>query len=148
MTVFTEGSANERKENKEKRRQLSIKQVDREKAINQLYASREGREFLWWLLELTQAFGHNPYRGTDRDTAFMCGVQNVGQQLLAHMMTSNPAAFTNMLLERSDAEKHPSVLNAGLGRRADGRGDPEPDTWEFTSRDDPDLGPVDISEYT
>ena len=132
MTVFTEGSATERKENKEKRRQLEIKQADRDKAVLALYQTADGREYLWWLLEITQAFGHNPYRGSDRDTAFACGVQNVGQQLLAHMITTSPAAFTQLLLERSDAQNNPSVLNASMGRRAGtGRNPASTDTWEF-----------------
>jgi hypothetical protein len=144
VTVFTEGSATERKENKEKRRQLEIKQAARDKAVLSLYQTPEGRDYLWWLLEITQAYGHNPYRGSDRDTAFACGVQNVGQQLLAHMMTVSPAAFTKLLLERSDESKNPSVLNAGMGRRASTGGDPaRTDTWEFGSGTDPDSEPVD-----
>jgi hypothetical protein len=67
---------------------------------------KEGREYLYWLLELCK-MGRNPYSGNALSTAFACGELNVGQQIQAHIIEVAPADFLKML-----AEKEEERLNA------------------------------------
>ena len=112
MTAFTEETALERKQKKEANKQRQHRQDLLNKAVTNLMQTDEGREYLWWLLEITRAYGSNPYRTSATDTAFLCGEQNIGQQILAHIMKSHPVGFTNLLLEKHNERNSRNKLSA------------------------------------
>lgn len=81
---------------KEKNRQAMV-----DTALSALLAKREGREFVWWLLEIgrvaQQPFTVDPYR-----TAFLCGELNVGQQILARLLEKFPEGYLEILQEKNE----------------------------------------------
>lgn len=58
-----------------------------------------GRKMLWWLLSVSKAVAVNPFSGDPYHTAFNCGEQNVGQQVLARIIEVNPEGFLAMQKE-------------------------------------------------
>jgi len=78
----------------------------RDNFVRAAVETREGREYLYWLLELGK-MGQNPYTSNALSTAFACGELNVGQQIQAHIIEIVPNAFLKML-----AEKEEERLNA------------------------------------
>ena len=70
-------------------------------AVADMMASRSGRDFLWWLLQIgrvgTQPFLDDPYR-----TAFACGELNIGHQVFARILTVSPDGYITMTKERSE----------------------------------------------
>jgi hypothetical protein len=81
-------------------------QLRRDAFVKAAVTTKEGREYLYWLLELSRV-GRNPYSGNALSTAFACGELNVGQQIQAHIIDVAPNAFLQML-----AEKEEERLNA------------------------------------
>lgn len=74
-------------------------QEERDAVINVLLNDAKGREYLWWLLSITKV-NSNPFSGNALATSFSCGEQNIGQQILAHIMDVNPAGYVQMLKEK------------------------------------------------
>lgn len=64
-------------------------------------ATVEGRAWFYALLGRCHIY-HNPYSGDALNTAFTCGEMNIGQQILAEMMTSCPEQYLQMIREHSD----------------------------------------------
>lgn len=58
-----------------------------------------GRKMLWWLLAISRAIGVNPFAADPYRTAFQCGEQNVGQQVLARITEVSPEGFLAMQKE-------------------------------------------------
>lgn len=83
---------------------------------------KEGREYLYWLLELCK-MGRNPYSGNALSTAFSCGELNVGQQIQAHIIEIAPAEFLKMLAEKEEerlnAERPADDADAGTDSESD-----------------------------
>lgn len=73
----------------------------RDNFVRAAVETREGREYLYWLLELGK-MGHNPYSGNALSTAFACGELNVSQQIQAHIIEIVPNAFLKMLAEKEE----------------------------------------------
>lgn len=99
----------ERAEKKQaaKLRDISRKQkLDIDEAVKALVQHQQGRQYLYWLLELC-GIGRNPFTSNALTTSFACGQLNVGQQIQAHIIEIAPAAFLKML-----AEKEEERLNA------------------------------------
>ena len=88
MTTFTDHTAEARKEKKEFKRQSDLAQNDREKSLNELYATPEGRTLLWWLLDLA---GLPTYIRSN--------------QIISEMIITNPEAFAGLLTEKYDARR-------------------------------------------
>lgn len=78
----------------------------RDQFIKAALETREGREYVYWILELGK-MGRNPYSGNALSTAFACGELNVGQQIQAHIIEVAPNEFLKLL-----AEKEEERLNA------------------------------------
>lgn len=66
-----------------------------------LMSDKRGRRVMWRLLETTGVF-RNPYAGKEGDTAFRCGVMNVGQMLFADLNVHCPERYALMVTEQSD----------------------------------------------
>jgi hypothetical protein len=101
MTAYTDEAAEMRKESKKERARQRATQYQRDTAVNNLYKTTEGRAYLWWILELSQAIGINPFSHDTHTTAFQCGQMNVGQQLMSHMINTNPDAFAELMKEQT-----------------------------------------------
>lgn len=76
-------------------------QLRRDNFVKAAVTTREGREYIYWLLELGK-MGRNPYSGNALSTAFACGELNVGQQIQAHLIEIAPNAFLEMLSEKEE----------------------------------------------
>lgn len=73
--------------------------------IKSLLSMNAGRRFIWRQLSIAGLF-KNSFTGNNQ-TFFNCGMQEVGQRLLADVMEADPAAFAKMQVEekeRQDAE--------------------------------------------
>ncbi len=81
-------------------------------AIGQLLQHAHGRRLLYWLLEIGKAIGINPFTGNALTTAFACGEQGVGQQVMVRILDKHPNGFMTMLKERAN-ERH--SRDASLG---------------------------------
>jgi hypothetical protein len=99
-------------------------------AVNALLGARNGRRFLWWLLSIGKV-GGQPFSPDAAVTAFACGELNVGNQIQARLMMTNPEGYTlmqqEMLNERRDRDRElnaASDLDRGSGAAFD------PDNWE------------------
>lgn len=114
-------------EDKEQKK-LAIKDRDRRRrekmaaddGLRQAIATYEGRQFIWRILELSRAVGHNAFAATPEATAFNCGQQNVGQQILAQLLEIAPDAYIQMIKENFDG---PRSDTAGTGTSDDASGD-------------------------
>ena len=81
-------------------------QIDREareakqavEDIKWLMAHKAGKRIVWRLLDRTGVF-RNPFNNSGSVMAFKAGEQNVGQALLAEIMTHCPDAFMSMLTD-------------------------------------------------
>jgi hypothetical protein len=96
-------------EKKQHRRLVNLErqaQARRDDFVRAAVTTREGREYIYWLLELAR-MGRNPFTSNALTTAFACGELNVGQQVQAHLIEVAPNAFLKML-----AEKEEERLNA------------------------------------
>lgn len=91
----------------EKRQNQRIAQLQRQAKLRRdnfvsaALEHREGREYLYWLLELC-GVGRNPFSGNALTTAFSCGELNVGQRIQAHIIEISPAGFLKMLGEKEE----------------------------------------------
>ena len=105
MVVYTEDHADARKSEKNRKGKIRYKEIAKKEAVNRLAATREGRIYLRWLLEISRALLWNPYRADPNLTGFACGEQSVGQRIALHMIEAAPAAFMEILKEEVD-ERH------------------------------------------
>ena len=88
-------------ENKIKARWQQEDETAIEDAILALQKHKQGRKFLWWLLEVgavnTQPFAHNALQ-----TSFNCGQLNVGNRILEAITSASPEGYLTMMKEHSD----------------------------------------------
>lgn len=74
--------------------------------VGALMKHAEGRRYLYWLLETGNAlFNSQLFTGNALTTAFECGRQDVGKQILAHLLEIAPDGFLTMLKERENERK-------------------------------------------
>src|SRR5690606_14198838 len=104
MTDYTDESAEQRKALKKDRDRLRRDALHRDEAVRQLYKTFKGRTYLWSILARTVVM-QNSFRPDPYQTSFLCGQQNTGQQLMAHMIEVDAAAFTAMMKEMNDAAR-------------------------------------------
>jgi len=101
----------EKAEREQKKRQKVMLRKAREEefrrgqAVSALLQHRDGREYLWWLLDIGKAIGENAFTGHALSTSFNCGEQNVGQQIMGHIIQIDPDGFLKMMKERQDEER-------------------------------------------
>ena len=91
-------------EEKLKRRWLKEDELKIDSAVSQAIADKEGRKFLWWLLEIGR-IGSQPYSGNALNTAFTCGELNVGQRILDRIISVSPEGYLLMMKENNDERK-------------------------------------------
>lgn len=73
-------------------------------AVNLLMASREGREYIWWLLSISK-IGNQPFSSDPLQMAFNCGELNVGNTVLAHLLENCPDGYMQMQKEQADDDR-------------------------------------------
>jgi hypothetical protein len=88
-------------ENTLKRRWAKEDETAVREAIEALSLHRQGRKFLWWLLQIG-GVGQQPYVSNALQTAFNCGTLNVGNQILEAIGTTAPDAYITMMKENAD----------------------------------------------
>lgn len=73
-----------------------------------LMGHRQGRRVMWRLLGMTGLF-RNPHvpGAQSEETAFRCGEQNIGQQLMAEIHTIAPESYNVMVKEHQEWLKKP-----------------------------------------
>lgn len=72
-----------------------------ETVYTSLLNSPSGRKFLFYLLGLGK-IGHNPFTSNALSTSFACGELNVGQRILADILSANPEGWILMQREAND----------------------------------------------
>lgn len=117
-------------DDKEQQRQVRSQQsvADRHRALQdlglrQLMRSPEGREFLWWLLQIGKV-GLQPFTANALNTAFQCGELNVGNQILDRITETDPAVYVQMQVEHMN-EHLATVADTSM---VDGGGQQRPGT--------------------
>lgn len=74
--------------------------------LRDLLSRRDGRLLVWWLLTISN-HGQQPFSANALTTAFNCGVFNVGQQLLARILSIDPQGYVKMLQDRAEEVEQP-----------------------------------------
>lgn len=87
---------------KDHRSAIKRSQDERDKVVNQLLSTPEGREYIWWILSITNVHT-NPFSNNALSTSFACGEMNIGQRVLAHILEVNPAGYVQMMKEKLNA---------------------------------------------
>lgn len=89
-------------------------------ALVGLLQSYEGRKYLWWLLRIGKV-GLQPFTSNALNTSFACGELNVGQQILDHIMSVNPAGYVAMMTENANerSSRDSELRSAAGGNGAD-----------------------------
>ncbi len=97
---------------------------DIDSAIEALLQVPNGRRFLWWLLSIGKV-GGQPFSPDAAVTAFNCGELNIGNQIMARLMSTSPDLYTamtkEMLNERNDRDRE--LATASDRDADDDRGD-------------------------
>jgi hypothetical protein len=86
------------------RKEAKLREAEITLQLKELVAQPRGRMFMWWLLEIGKV-GMQPFTQEPHLTSFACGELNVGQQILARLLTDAPEGYLNMLQERNDAAR-------------------------------------------
>jgi hypothetical protein len=100
MSVITEETAEAKKQAKKQKKDAAYERNLCFKAMRHLLSTEEGCALLWDWLGKSQAIGHNAFRATDRDTAFILGMQNFGQIIMRDLQDADHQAFGKLLLEK------------------------------------------------
>ena len=123
------------------RRQREWERFDQgelDEAVRAMLGQRQTRRYLWWLLSVSKSLGENAFTANALTTAFGCGEQNVGQQVLAHMLEVAPEGFLTLMKENADERSRRQGeldrIRGGNGGGRDYDSDPtpggdEPDTY-------------------
>lgn len=80
----------------------------RQMAVRSLLSTIEGRAYLWWLLEIGR-YGIQPFAADAGRTAFNCGELNVGMQILANILETEPAGFIRLQQEHQNVPTEPDT---------------------------------------
>ena len=99
----------------------------RDMLIRDLLARSDGREFIWWLLQIGK-FGTQPFATDPHLTAFGCGELNIGQQIFAALIEADPAGFLRMQ-EEINNERSVTDPNASPDAEPDSDSRADSDTY-------------------
>lgn len=124
--VAPDSDARARKAVKQAQKQEKLLIQWEEDTVNSLLKTPEGRQFIWWLLSIGKAGqGTQPFiAGSPDQTAFNCGEQNVGNQILERIIALNPQGYLRILEDQHGRRTEPS---ADTGPDLDDSGgEPEP----------------------
>lgn len=87
-----------------------------ERAVRELTSTIHGRSFLWYLLQISSAYGINAYTSNPQDMAYNCGQQKVGQMILSLIQDLTPEGWIAMLQERLENDRNTRARDsAALG---------------------------------
>lgn len=114
---------------------LKKEKIRRDLFIRDMLARPDGREFIWWLLQIGK-FGTQPFATDSNLTAFGCGELNVGQQIFAAVIEADPAGFLRMQQEINDARS--SNPSGGTGDTPDSSSDAADDATDNSPGDTAD----------
>lgn len=89
----------EKKRNKKLADRERNRQLKRDDFIRAALTTPEGREYFYWLLEITHAEGQ-PFSGNALGTSFNCGQLEVGRQIKYHLITTHHEGYFNILREK------------------------------------------------
>jgi hypothetical protein len=89
----------EKKRNKRLAERERNRQLQRDEFVKAALTTPEGREYFYWLLEITRAEGQ-PFSGNALGTSFNCGQLEVGRQIKYHLVTTNHEGYFNILREK------------------------------------------------
>lgn len=103
----------------------------RKAAVLGLLDYKSGRQFLWWLLQIGKAMGHQPFTTEPLVTAFNCGEMNVGHQILAELIEASPDGFQTLMKEMDDDRRERSDRLARARNDGDAGGAAEHDPWRL-----------------
>lgn len=101
-----------------------------EDTIHSLLKTVEGRQFIWWLLSIGKAGqGTQPFVAGQADqTAFNCGEQNVGNQILDRIIALNPQGYLRLLEDQHGRRTEPSEPGTSLDDTSGAEPEPAPGT--------------------
>lgn len=100
MAANSDEAALEAKEQKKYRADLKTERLLREGVLQELLGRPDGRAFLRWLLPPPPTFAASPWSAaSDRDTAYLCGVQANAVALLSALLELTPEAHAILLKE-------------------------------------------------
>lgn len=88
--------------------------------VRTLINDERGREFLWYLLDITNV-DTTTFATNALVMSFRSGEQNIGLQVKAKILEANPAGFVQMLKERINANRtnHPADRTGNNGGNDD-----------------------------
>jgi hypothetical protein len=96
----------------------------RKLVLTALLAHKEGRRFIWWLLQIGKAIGAQPYsQGDPHQTSFSCGEMQVGNKILAELIHADGEAYLKMMLEmqRDHTRRNDAIRSATRNAATGGR---------------------------
>lgn len=76
-------------------------QLEIDEAVRALLSVPRGRKYLWWLLTIGK-IGTQPFAPNALNTSFNCGELNVGNQILSHIISVDPAGYVRMMQEQAE----------------------------------------------
>lgn len=97
------------------RKKAEADQLEIDEAVRALLAVPRGRMYLWWLLQIGKV-GTQPFASNALNTSFNCGELNVGNQILSHIISVDPAGYVRMMQEKADNDR---TSNADTGDDSD-----------------------------
>lgn len=74
---------------------------DIDDAVKSMLQHALGRKLLWWLLQIGRV-GAQPFVQDPLITAFNCGELNIGQQVLARLISVDPQGYVTMQTEHAN----------------------------------------------
>lgn len=87
--------------NRRQREWVKFDQDELNDAVRAMLEHKQTRQYLWWLLTISKAIGENAFTGNALSTAFECGMQNVGQEIMAHLIGCAPEGFITLMKENA-----------------------------------------------
>ena len=103
-------------ENKKRRRVIQAQKArdqSIDNGIRHTLADTDGRQFIWWLFEITDILGTSFRPGDTHLTAFALGEENVGKRLLARMEQIDPDAWGKLREEEVNYVRSISESDSG-----------------------------------
>ncbi len=91
--------ANDEKQVKKARKQAEFDKALELDVIKNVMASAPGRRWIYSWLERCHIYGNTFILGAPDGTAFNCGEENIGKQLLADVQTAAPDLYLTMIQE-------------------------------------------------
>lgn len=109
----------EKKRNKKLAERERQRQFKRDEFVKAALTTSEGREYFYWLLEITQSEGQ-PFNGNALGTSFNCGLLEIGRQIKYHLITTHHEGYFNILRDKQkEAEEDARANDANNSDRAD-----------------------------